>query len=58
MPELWQVVGQHLYLLCSKSALEKWTSDFDTRLARANANWVTLEPLPAALPNPAPSDKP
>ncbi len=58
MPELWQVVGQRLYLLCSKSALEKWTSDFDARLARANANWVTLEPLPAALPNPAPPDKP
>lgn len=50
MPELWQVAGGHLYLLCSKSAFEKWTSEFDTRLARANANWVTLEALPAAHP--------
>jgi YHS domain-containing protein len=58
MPELWQVAGGRLYLLCSKSALDKWTSEFDTRLARANANWLTLEPLPAARPNPLPSAKP
>jgi YHS domain-containing protein len=30
MPELWQVKGGRLYLLCSKSAVEKWTSEFDT----------------------------
>jgi hypothetical protein len=58
MPELWQVTGGRLYLLCSKSAFEKWTSEFDTRLARANANWVTLEPLPAARPNPPPPATP
>jgi YHS domain-containing protein len=52
MPELWQVASGRLYLLCSKSAFEKWTSEFDARLARANANWLTLEPLPAALPKP------
>ena len=51
IPEMWQVAGGHLYLLCSKSAFEKWTSEFDTRLAHANENWVTLEPLPAARPN-------
>jgi YHS domain-containing protein len=58
MPELWQVKGGRLYLLCSKSAVEKWTSEFDTRLARANANWLTLEPLPAARPNPPPPATP
>jgi hypothetical protein len=57
MPELWQVAGERLYLLCSKSAFDKWTSEFDTRLARANANWLTLEQLPAARPKPLP-DKP
>ena len=51
IPEMWQVAGGHLYLLCSKTAFEKWTSEFDARLAQANANWVTLEPLPAARPN-------
>ena len=55
VPELWQVVGGHLYLLCSKSAFDKWTSEFDTRLVRANENWLKLEALPAARPNPAPS---
>src|SRR5471032_536025 len=54
MPELWQVAGERLYLLCSKSAFDKWTSEFDTRLARANANWLELEPLPAARPKPPP----
>lgn len=52
MPELWQVAEGHLYLLCSKSALEKWTSEFEARLARANENWLKLEPLPAARPTP------
>ena len=51
IPEMWQVAGGHLYLLCPKTAFEKWTSEFDARLAQANANWVTLEPLPAARPN-------
>jgi hypothetical protein len=55
MPELWQVAGGRLYLLCSKSAFDKWTSEFDARLARANANWLTVELLPAARPNPPPS---
>jgi YHS domain-containing protein len=58
MPELWQVAGGRLYLLCSKSAFEKWTSEFDARLARANANWLTLEQMPAASPKPPPSAKP
>ena len=50
VPEMWQVAQGRLYLLCSKSAFEKWTSAFDARLARADANWVTLEALPAAVP--------
>lgn len=58
MPELWLVAGKRLYLLCSKSAFEKWTSEFDTRLTRANANWSTLELLPAARPKPPPPAKP
>lgn len=58
MPELWQVVGERLYLLCSKSAFDKWTSEFDTRLARANANWLALELLPAARPKPRPQANP
>jgi YHS domain-containing protein len=58
MPELWQVAGGRLYLLCSKSAFEKWTSEFDARLARANANWLILEQMPAASPKPPPSAKP
>jgi YHS domain-containing protein len=57
-PELWLVAGKRLYLLCSKSAFEKWTSEFDTRLTRANANWSTLELLPAARPKPPPPAKP
>jgi len=58
MPEMWQVAGGRLYLLCSKSAYEKWTSEFDARLVQANANWVTLEPLPAAQPTPPSPAKP
>ena len=58
MPELWQVAGGRLYLLCSKSAFDKWTSEFDTRLARANANWLTLEQMPAASPKPPSPAKP
>jgi YHS domain-containing protein len=54
MPELWQVNAGRLYLLCSKSAYEKWTTEFDARLAKANANWATMEQLPAARPNPPP----
>ena len=50
VPEMWHIAGGRLYLLCSKSAFDKWTSEFDTRLAQANANWPTLEPLPAARP--------
>jgi hypothetical protein len=50
IPDMWQVEHGRLYLLCSKSAFEKWTSEFDARLARADANWLTLEPLPAAVP--------
>lgn len=58
IPEMWQVAQGRLYLLCSKSAFEKWTTEFDARLARADANWVTLEPLPAAIPNSAPPTAP
>ena len=50
MPDMWQVAYDRLYLLCSTSAFEKWTAEFDARLARADANWVTLESLPAAAP--------
>jgi YHS domain-containing protein len=58
MPELWQVAKGRLYLLCSKSAFDKWTSEFDTRLMQADANWSTLEQLPAARPNPPAPAKP
>ena len=50
MPEMSQVAQGRLYLLCSKPAFEKWTTEFDARSARADANWVTLEALPAAIP--------
>ena len=53
-PEMWQVAKSRLYLLCSKTAVEKWTTEFDARLARADANWATLEALPAAIPIPSP----
>lgn len=57
-PELWQVAQDRLYLLCSQSAFEKWTTEFDARVARADANWVTLEALPAAIPRPSPPTAP
>lgn len=51
VPELWQVSGGRLYLLCSKTAFEKWTAEFDKRLVQADANWSTLEPLPTSNPS-------
>ena len=58
IPEMWQVSGGRLYLLCSKTAFEKWTAEFDKRLAQADANWLTLAPLPAAQPSAPPPAKP
>ena len=54
LPEFWQVAGGRLFLHCSKIALEKWTAEFDTRLARAEENWRTLEAEPASRPAQSP----
>ncbi len=48
--ELWQIASGRLFLLCSKTAVEKWTTEFSVRLAQADQNWRTLESLPAAAP--------
>jgi len=50
VPELWYVAEGRLFLLCSKTAFETWTKEFDSRVARADANWPALEGLPAAVP--------
>jgi len=50
VPELWYVAEGRLLLLCSKTAFETRTKEFDSRVARADANWPALEGLPAAVP--------
>ena len=49
-PKMWQVAQDRLYQPCSKTAVETWITEFDARLARADANWVMLEALAAAIP--------
>ncbi len=50
VPELWRIANGRLFLLCSKIAVEKWTTEFSVRLTQADQNWRTLEFLPAAAP--------
>ncbi len=50
VPELWYVAEGRLFLLCSKTAFETRTKEFDLRVMRADANWPALEGLPAAVP--------
>ena len=47
---MWQVARDRLYQPCSKTAVETWITEFGARLARADANWVMLEALAAAIP--------
>jgi YHS domain-containing protein len=41
-PEVWKIVDGKLYLSCSKSAYEKWSSDIPGNIKKADANWKKL----------------
>jgi len=38
-PEVWKIVGGKLYLNCSRSAHEKWSTDIPGNIRKADENW-------------------
>jgi len=39
-PEVWKIVNGKLYLNCSRTAYEKWSSDIPGNIKKADANWL------------------
>lgn len=39
-PEVWKIVNGKLYLNCSKTAYEKWSSDISGNIKKADRNWL------------------
>ena len=42
-PEVWKIVEGKLYLSCSRSAYEKWSTDIPGNIKKADENWLKFK---------------
>jgi len=42
-PEVWTIVNGKLYLNCSRTAYEKWSSDIPGNIKKADRNWRKMQ---------------
>ena len=47
-PNLWRVVDGKLYLNITPDVVDLWENDIPGNLTSSTANWVSLDPKPAA----------
>jgi hypothetical protein len=47
-PDLWRIVDGKLYLNIKRSVVGMWEADIPGNLAMSEANWASVEPMPAA----------